>query len=277
MMGAPVAAIDDYSRAIECDSECELAYSWRGYEHWWNRDFDRSIRDFSDAIRINPRNASCYCWRGNAWVRKKKAARAIADFESAFAIEPHIHYLCEIGTVHLYLNRDWQEALQCFERALELSPRAMDYFELALIHYYYSDYDRALAILMNLIERNLHLDFPEYVYFALFCEHRLGRVGVARTLVDSHVSLNNKGRIVYPIMSVIQGSLSLKEAWKEVLESSCYYLFEYHFFLGEYYASLGSPRASFFLKRAVAMYAARSDFPIRYAGYVDIAMCRLST
>ena len=59
-------AIQDYSKAIEIDSNNATAYNNRGHTKYQLQDFTGAIEDYSRAIAINPKYSTAYKSRGDA-------------------------------------------------------------------------------------------------------------------------------------------------------------------------------------------------------------------
>ena len=69
--GAYMAAVDDYSRAIEINPKYTRAYYYRGLSYTANGGYDRAISDFTRAIELDPGLTMAYDIR--AWCYAQKA------------------------------------------------------------------------------------------------------------------------------------------------------------------------------------------------------------
>jgi tetratricopeptide (TPR) repeat protein len=65
-------AIEDFSRAIEKDSNDVEAYNLRGRAYTRQENYEKALKDYNEAIRINPNYAESYLNRGTVYYHRKK-------------------------------------------------------------------------------------------------------------------------------------------------------------------------------------------------------------
>src|SRR5207302_1643309 len=61
-------AIEAYTRAIQSDPNCALAYANRASAYFSNGDFERTIDDCNHALELDPKLALAYSNRGGAYL-----------------------------------------------------------------------------------------------------------------------------------------------------------------------------------------------------------------
>ena len=81
-------SIDDYSNAIQIDSNSYLAYDNRGAARGEGGDLDGAIVDCTKAINLNPQFVKAYINRGFARKYKNDFDGAIVDFTKAISLDP---------------------------------------------------------------------------------------------------------------------------------------------------------------------------------------------
>ena len=68
-------AINDYTKAINLNSDYANAYSNRGIVYTIKEDFDRAIADFDTVLRLDPKFAIAHYVRAEAWLRLKNGIK----------------------------------------------------------------------------------------------------------------------------------------------------------------------------------------------------------
>ena len=82
------AAIVDYTKGIEQNTNDAFAYNKRGAAKAYRGDLDGAIVDFNKAIELKPDDILGYCNRGFAKQTKFDFDGAVADFNKAIALKP---------------------------------------------------------------------------------------------------------------------------------------------------------------------------------------------
>lgn len=179
--GDYVSAIGDFNECISLDPKFASAYQGRGLSYVDQGDGDKAIADFTEAIRINPETAENYGYRGLAFARKGDYVSALGDYDRALAIDPknatvllnrgEAHYAREefdaagtdylacidadpsssmayikLGYVLLYKKNNVEQAMPCFNRAIELNAlSSFNYNERGNAYYYQKNFELAAA------------------------------------------------------------------------------------------------------------------------------------
>ncbi len=80
-------AVDDFSRAVECDPNYAAAYFSRGVLYWREfRNTHRAIRDMTRVLELDPRCHEAWFNRAIAYQMRGENEQAIADLEQYLAV-----------------------------------------------------------------------------------------------------------------------------------------------------------------------------------------------
>ena len=80
-------AIEDFSRAIEKDSNDVEAYNLRGRAYTRQKNYDDALKDYNEAIRLNPDYAETFLNRGTTYYDQKEYKDAIVDYDEAIRLK----------------------------------------------------------------------------------------------------------------------------------------------------------------------------------------------
>jgi len=86
--GDHVAAIENYSEAIELGAEPAFIYKQRGASHYALGDYEAAIKDYDEAIRLNAENANAFYNRSRAHYTLQDFAAAENDCNEAIQLGP---------------------------------------------------------------------------------------------------------------------------------------------------------------------------------------------
>jgi len=122
-------ALDDYNKATECSPEKPTGYNLRGhllYRHF--KMFEEAMDDYNKALDLDPRSSSTFYNRGNLYGKVyRNYDKAIEDLSKAISIDPECpsNYCCRSEA---FENAGkLPEALNDLNKALELSPDRLTY------------------------------------------------------------------------------------------------------------------------------------------------------
>jgi tetratricopeptide (TPR) repeat protein len=104
--GDHISAIDNYTRAIELDSNNSWTYYWRAAAREEHRD---AIIDLDESIRVNPNNVDAYSARASAKYKLGNYQGAIDDYTQLIAISPQSYYYSSRVSIRKKLG-DYQRA-----------------------------------------------------------------------------------------------------------------------------------------------------------------------
>ncbi|MBI9016726.1 MAG: tetratricopeptide repeat protein [Phycisphaerae bacterium] len=82
------AAIDYYSKAIDCDVSCVEAYKCRGFLYAATKKYDEAISDYTEVIKLAPEISVVYLNRGGAYYLTGQYDKAIADCNKCIEFDP---------------------------------------------------------------------------------------------------------------------------------------------------------------------------------------------
>ncbi|WP_193199894.1 tetratricopeptide repeat protein [Nostoc sp. MG11] len=119
-------AIEDFTQAIELDSQNALAYNRRGDAFYRLGDYQKAQADSSQAIVLNPQDANAYYDRGFSLYELGKYKEAIADYTQAIKLDvknPFFYYGRGLTWIKL---KDNKKAIGDFSKAIAVKP---DYTE----------------------------------------------------------------------------------------------------------------------------------------------------
>jgi tetratricopeptide (TPR) repeat protein len=154
-MGDYNEAIENFTKAIEINSEYFDAYNTRGIVYATTGEFDLAIADYEMAIKLNPRFEYPYINRGNARRETGDLEGALTDYNTAIEINPQ-SVLAYFNRGMIYSkNGDFEEAIADFSQAIRLDPNsAIAYWGRQGLLAQKGDLIRAIADCDKLIELN---------------------------------------------------------------------------------------------------------------------------
>ena len=115
-------AIENYSKAIELDSNFAYAYINRGVAYKLLGYLDKAIEDFSKAIELEPKDADTYYNRGLIYKIQDKLDLAIADYDKAIELNPKFAEAYNNRGIIYYDQKILDKAIEDFSKAIELNP-----------------------------------------------------------------------------------------------------------------------------------------------------------
>ena len=80
-LGKYQGAINDFSKAIDLNSKCDIYFKNRAFAKYELSRFDSAIKDLDKAIELNPEDSESWSCRGKAKLALKDYKNALVDFE----------------------------------------------------------------------------------------------------------------------------------------------------------------------------------------------------
>lgn len=123
--GYYVAAIEEFTKAIEQDPYEAWYYEWRGYEKFLKGDYSDAIEDYNAALALQPRFADTYSMRGVArtyLMNTNDRSPELSDFNQAIEISPDISEFQRYYALVLASWKYWDKSLN--EHAVDVLSRA---------------------------------------------------------------------------------------------------------------------------------------------------------
>jgi tetratricopeptide (TPR) repeat protein len=198
-------AVENYSRAIEIDSEYALAYFNRAEAYFYQEDYPLALADYDLAIKAKGdfgskgkmRLADAYANRGDTLGRLGRFSEALASADRALEIDPQHGYAWYIRSLALaYLSQN-QEALKAVDKAIEFANYAYIWHQRGDILYELKRYPEAIAA----YDKAVQID-PQY----------------ARSMYSRGIILEELGRDREALQSYNR-ALDLYPNWTEVKKS----------------------------------------------------------
>ncbi|MEC4985783.1 MAG: tetratricopeptide repeat protein [Oscillatoria sp. PMC 1068.18] len=113
-------AIEDYTQAIQLDSNLADAYSKRGLAYYRLGDKQKALADYNQALKLNPGDAYTYLNRGVLREDLGDQQGAFDDYNRAVQVAPKYGFAYHNRGVIRYYQRDFEAALTDMEKASEL-------------------------------------------------------------------------------------------------------------------------------------------------------------
>jgi len=225
------AAIQQFAKAIELNTQYVEAYHHRGKAYAANQNLDEALNDLTHAVRLNPQYADAYASRGQMLYDKQEFRSAIADYTSAIELsspDKHRYYVSRgmarlrLGAIleaygdfneALRLNpryapaygsrglalaeeEKFEQAIQEFTQAIALNRQAPDYYvERGLVYYQSGKYRQAIEDYDEAIRlNNAHVDV--YLHRGL-AHHALNELRYAILDYTSAIHLDPQNAVAY--------------------------------------------------------------------------------
>ena len=182
------AAIGDFSRAIDKDSNDVEAYNLRGRTYTWCDDNEKALADFAEAENIDPDNAETYFNRGYLHQQQSQYSDAINDYDTAISRkEDYGEAYYRRGFVNYHLNQH-EEAVNDFTEAIRFMPNnAYAYYWRGYVKYRV-DREEALADFTEAIQ--LKPDYADAYFYRGLIRYELILFESAILDFDKAIELN---------------------------------------------------------------------------------------
>lgn len=153
------AAIKNFSRAIQLNTNDAVAYEYRGGCYALKGDLDKAIEDFNQAIVLNPTNAITYFNRGTAYRAKGDWDKALSDLTVSLKLNPTNAKAYESRAGAYWAKGEVENEISDWTSALKLTPN--DAEPLAFRGYAYfkaGHFDKAIEDYYKAIKANPNYD-----------------------------------------------------------------------------------------------------------------------
>ena len=126
--GDKEGAINDYTKAIDCNNKFEQAYENRGNLKSAMGNKNGAIMDYDKIISLNPKNADAYYNRGLAEFALNDYNKVMEDFNKAIEIDPgYANAFVNRGFLNYKLGKN-NEAMQDYNKAIEINSQIAQAF-----------------------------------------------------------------------------------------------------------------------------------------------------
>lgn len=121
-LGDVIAAAGDFNNAVRLDPAHAGAHRNRGHVSILRGEYRKAIDAFTVAIEQGGPDSRTLCDRGSCYLQIRDWARGLKDLNDATAIDPGFAKPFRRRGGALFEQRRYQEALQNFNRSVELAP-----------------------------------------------------------------------------------------------------------------------------------------------------------
>ncbi len=139
-------AISDYDKALKIDPNFAIAYFNRGVVRYKLKDYQGAISDYDKALKIAPNFAIAYAGRGLTRYNLKDYQGAISDYDKALKIDPNYALAYNNRGAARDKLKDYQGAISDYDKALKIDPNfAMAYIGRGNVRIDLKDYQGAIS------------------------------------------------------------------------------------------------------------------------------------
>ncbi len=172
-LGNLAQAIVDYNKAIELSPNDTDAYYNRGFAYYSQGNLAQAVADYSKVINISPSDADTYARRGLVYYHQGKIAQAIADYNSALAIDPHdADAYANRGNAYASLG-NLTQALADYTKVIEINPGLTQvYYNRAIVYYQLKNYGNAWGDVLQAEKSGLTVS-PDFIRLLKIASHGL--------------------------------------------------------------------------------------------------------
>jgi tetratricopeptide (TPR) repeat protein len=119
-------AIVDYTKAIEIDADYKHAYFNRGLAYSGQKKYKEAIEDYTKAIDIDPNWGDAYNSRGLVYKEQGRLKEAIEDYTKAIEIDPDYKFAYRNRGLAYKEQGKYKEAIEDYTKAIEIDPNYVD-------------------------------------------------------------------------------------------------------------------------------------------------------
>lgn len=152
--------------------------------------FDEGIQMCTQSIALDPKSAAAaYFDRGTAYYNEKRYPEALADLKQAILINPAMaEAYCNYGAL-MFAQQDFDKAIAMFNKAAQLAPSAITYFNLAKAYQQKKNFSEALGNFKKALTMNPD-NYKPYVDIAIILEEQ-GNFGEATPYMEQALSMDS--------------------------------------------------------------------------------------
>jgi len=150
-------ANEDYTNAMEIDSNCIQAYIKRNKVYWLLGDSDKAFANASLLIKNNPDDPAGYLERGFLYRNNfSDSEKALVDYSKAIELDSNSINAYRSRAFTYYRLEEYENALADFNKVIDIDPEdAYSYWQRGDIYRCTGEYDKALTE----YNRSIKMDF----------------------------------------------------------------------------------------------------------------------
>lgn len=139
-------ALQCYLKAVEIDQNDDEFYNLLGLAFKkYREDYNKAFEAFHRANQINPRSPFYFYEKGLVLDILNRGDEAIACFREAIKIESNdSDFYCSLGLALNKYKKDHVNALDCFQKSIDLDPKPQFYFHKGETYYILEEYRNAV-------------------------------------------------------------------------------------------------------------------------------------
>ena len=177
-IGERKLAFRDIDKAIELNAKEEMAYYNRGTMYFEDGRYQEAINDFSMALRLKPKYSEAYYNRGCAYKALGNYSLAIADFSKSIEINPRKGEAYFNRGNSYAIQKNYSLAIADFNKSIDINPKNIDvYRNRGNAYYIIEDYKMAIKDYTKVLSMNDN-DYRTY-YFRGMAYNKLGETLLA--------------------------------------------------------------------------------------------------
>ncbi len=210
------AALSNIDKAIELDPNFSAAYNSKAYGLIYSimlanahprTTFPKAEKAILKALEIDPANAESASLL--SWIQfyfHQDIHAAMEGFEKAIILDPRLADTYRIKAYMHAMIGQWEEAVQCAEKAYELDPLSFNIsLSLGDIYMRVKQYDKSLQCLLKLQEIysgvSLLMELIGIVYFLLDEKDKARDIFKTRIDISQSPNLNSYNKILFAILN----------------------------------------------------------------------------
>lgn len=129
-------AFEDCAIALSVRPSHAPAFEYRGLMYLDRQQFKEALADANELIRLKPNYRIAYDMRATCYYRMNEPAKALADYDKCVEIKPDDHRsINNRGSLYMNSFQKYNEALNEFNKAINLSPQASYILNRSICYY----------------------------------------------------------------------------------------------------------------------------------------------
>ena len=127
-------AIDKYSEAIVLYPTLPQAHFWKGYAHYYLKEYDQAVPDLDKALAQGYKPLDVYSVRWFVNYQRKNYDLALDDAQNGLKLDPKNQEFNNAVAELLFAKGSYQEALELFQKTIQVNPDKADAYITLQLH-----------------------------------------------------------------------------------------------------------------------------------------------
>lgn len=148
-------AINKYAEAISLVPAHPTPHFWKGYAHYYLKEFDQAISELNVALERGYKPLDVYKLRWFLLYQQKNYEAALKDVEQGLQLDPsNLTFNLAVGELN-FAKGDYQKALTAYQKAVEIDPNNADaHYSIAACYAVLGDTNKQLLAALEAVTRN---------------------------------------------------------------------------------------------------------------------------